>query len=539
MSAREAHDVLDVEARIIESDAFESTAAAPTSAPAPQAQELNLLPALTAKAEIAKANPAVANMKALLARIQAELPTLNVGTKEGEKRARELRAECVKLRTSTENAYKAWNAPLLEAQRGIREIVKSVSDGIEPVEAELDAMVKNIEAAREAEKQRKLEIEQARIAALREKITTTFVNAPVAAVKMTSAEIDEKVRELQDLAINDAEDSFGEFSDEAEALRGRVIGELLELSRAKRTQEDEAARLERQRQEQLEAERRATADRALRAKIDAIKAKTFDCFGKTAAQIKRIRDELVKLEPSEVEFAEMHAEARATWLQTSDMVAQAWMSQVSTETRQAALERETAQLRQQQEAQAAAERRQREAKEADERAKAERDARVEVRMQNLRAATRVSNGMASVQINSTIETVLALAVDTDNFGDRLDEALALKAEVVRDLEYAFEAAAQAEAAEFERQRRSRELAAEDNRKAAEAQARINAEREAAEARELDVLADSFYMLASNVVDALVTVIYPEECPTEVRILTILTHPKVQAAMAKRLQELSA
>ena len=525
MSAREQMDAIDVDARVIDADAAGEQPLQMALANG-ESLELRLVPALAAQAEIAKANPALALMRKLVVEIKNELPTLNVATKEGEKRARELRASCVSLRTSTDKAYEAWNKPLLEAQRGIRAVVKEVAEGVAPVETQLDTLIKNIDAAREAEKLRKFEAEQARIAALRTKIED-IMGVTVAAVKLTSAEIDAKIRELQDLVIEDTEESFGEFSDEASGLRGRVIGELLEMSSAKRAQEDQAASLERQRQEQLEAERQATARRALQAKIDAIKAKAFDAMGKTAAQIQGVLEQLQGMEPLALEFGDLWADADAAWRGAVHMVTNARNAQRLTEEQAESLRREQAELQRQRDEQAAAERaraqeaeRQAQAEAAAASAKAERDARIEQRIQNLRQAGEGAVGsMTAAAAESLIAATSRMVIDEDNFGDRVEYAEFVRQDTLAKLRFIH-----AKALEQERQQ------AEERRQAEAAEQERAAAAEAAEARALDSEAETFEEVAQNIITTLQLAGYPCEFADAKLISTLLTDERVLAQL---------
>lgn len=330
LSSRSKDDVVDVESRVVSTELVDDSSA--TASEATQVQpvvqegagdgaakdgeasvpKLALVPALVAKAEIEKANPALLQLAALKKEIaDAKVEEIDIATKEGEERVRTLLRRCVKLRTSTEGAYNAWNRPLLDAQKGVREIVKKVEAGITPEETALKAIVDKIEAEREAEKQRKIEAEQKRIADIRERIAA-IQRSLVDAVTMKSAQIDTRVGELQDMLLTDAE--FGEFADEAALLRNEIIGQLMGMSRSKREQEDLSARLEAERQERLAREREAEIERGLRAKISELQTLAFSAMGKTASQIKQVLNTVVAKEPLALEFGALFQEANSTWL---------------------------------------------------------------------------------------------------------------------------------------------------------------------------------------------------------------------------------
>lgn len=315
MSSKDSSDVIDVESRVVSTVTVDdSPAAAIEATPTlPASLEQALVPAFEAKTEIAKADIAITAAKALVDEIvKADIAKIDTSTKDGEEKIRALLRRCVKQRTGTKNAYETWNRPLLDAQKGLREVVKKVEEIVQPHENALGAIVERIDAEREAEKQRKIEAERARIEALRTKITG-LSDATVAAVSMTSAQVEAKVGELQELSITDAEDSFGEFSEEAAALRGRVISTLLEMFRSKRAAEEEAVRLDDERRRQQEEQRLREIEAGLRVRITAIQSKAFSAMGKPAAQIKQVLDDLVLHEPLALEFESLYDEALQVW----------------------------------------------------------------------------------------------------------------------------------------------------------------------------------------------------------------------------------
>lgn len=337
----EKNDVIDVESRVVSVNTDDSSAAATETTPVQQVVllEQSLVPAFEAEKQIALANPAIVQLNALKAEISAaKVQEINVGTKEGEERVRALLKRCVKLRTGTDAAYKAWNRPLLDAQKGVRRVVEQVAEGISPEETELASIIQKIDDAREAERQRKIDEEQARIAALRQKISA-LIATPVAAVKLTSAEIDTEIRALQDLAITDAADSFGEFFEEADGVRAGVISQLLEMSRSKLEAEQRKAALDAEAARQREAAKQAEIERGLRAKIDAIKAKAFEAFGKTAKQLDTLRSAVRSMEPLPLEFGDLYVEAMRDWNTAFNMVNNAYVAQVASEERQAEQDR--------------------------------------------------------------------------------------------------------------------------------------------------------------------------------------------------------
>jgi predicted component of type VI protein secretion system len=81
------------------------------------------------------------------------------------------------------------NAPLLEVQRKWRDINASIPAAVKAHEDRLDADIKSVEAVREAEKQRKIQVERDRINGLRAKITAVASLPAAAAKAMTSSDI--------------------------------------------------------------------------------------------------------------------------------------------------------------------------------------------------------------------------------------------------------------------------------------------------------------------------------------------------------------
>lgn len=331
-------DAIDVESRVISVETEGQSGAAAAVTPASQVSATTIVAPFVPQNEIAKLHPAMACLQELKAKVAAALPTLDVSSKEGLARAKELRQECVKLRTGTEDAYEAWNKPVLEAQRGAREVVKQVKAGIESSEKALDAKIKARELEIEAERQRKIKEEEERIAALREKIAALPAILP-AAVSMTSAQVENELLRLQDLVITDDVTSFGEFSDEAEALRASTVGKLLEMYTAKKAAEDERVRLDAERRAAQERERAAEIERGLRARITALQQLAFTAMGKPAAQVKSILDELTLKEPLALEFGDLFKEASDTWVMAKVMLENAYAGQKRIEDQQAEQER--------------------------------------------------------------------------------------------------------------------------------------------------------------------------------------------------------
>lgn len=341
-------DVVDVEARIVSVQTIEEkhpsstaiqVAAEKMVATAVVPLDKSLVAPFEAKTEIAKADVAIAAARAVVKEVEdAKVDEIDVSTEDGEKKVRALLKRVVKQRTGTQAAYEAWNRPLLDAQKGVRAVVKQVETIVQPAEDKLAAIVAEIDNARELARQREIEREQARIKALREKVTSIPSILP-SAVSMTSAQVETELRTLQDIVITSDETSYGEFSDEAAALRASTVGQLLEMFNAKKAAEDERVRLDAERVAAQERERAAEIERGLRQRIAGLQQLAFSAMGKSAADIKAILDELVAKEPLALEFGDLHKEAANTWGMAKVMLENAYAGQKRMEDQQAENER--------------------------------------------------------------------------------------------------------------------------------------------------------------------------------------------------------
>lgn len=239
----------------------------------------------------------------------------DINTTAGEKTARELRQKCISVRAGAEKLYKELNAPVLEVQRKWREKVKAIETAVSPLEDPLDKAIKAKEVEREAEKQRKIQEEQARIAALREKISA-ISKIPAAAVKMTIEQLQQQLLDLQSIVISD--DTFGEFLDEAEVLRNETVTQVNDLLQSKQRDEAERARVAKESAE-LELKRRADALAAdLQAKIMAINSTPLHGMGKNSAELATILAGLQA--PDALVFGEMLPLANAAYDSATTML---------------------------------------------------------------------------------------------------------------------------------------------------------------------------------------------------------------------------
>lgn len=181
-------------------------------------------------------------------------------TTKGDKEARQARAELVKVRTSADKAYKDWNQPLLEQQRIARDKVAYIKGEVDKLEKPIDDQIKADEDRREAERKAKAEAEAARIKTIRDRINV-IAGLPLAVISMGSEQISAVISDLSSMPLN--EERFAEFLDEAIQLTEEMKIKLAEVRDAALAREQEAARIECERQELEQARARQEAEAAL------------------------------------------------------------------------------------------------------------------------------------------------------------------------------------------------------------------------------------------------------------------------------------
>ena len=219
---------------------------------------------------------------AALADLQARYKgaEFDLTTTAGDKAARAARLELKTLRTSLEAKRQEFKAPALEFGRRIDAEAKRLTTEILALESPIDQQIKADEERREAERAARAEAERQRVAAIRQRIDNmqALVNRCAGA---DSATIAARVGLLQSIAIDD---TFAEFSGEAEMCKTSALAQLSELhaasvaaeqeaARIKAEQEAEAARLaaERAEQQRIAAEQAEQA-RVLREQQEALQA---------------------------------------------------------------------------------------------------------------------------------------------------------------------------------------------------------------------------------------------------------------------------
>lgn len=96
-------------------------------------------------------------------RAAAKVVAYDIATTAGMAQAKELRASFRDIRTSVENVRKERKAPIIEAGKLLDQRAAELKAEVEPLEDKYDAEIKAEEQRKEAEKQRKLAEERARV----------------------------------------------------------------------------------------------------------------------------------------------------------------------------------------------------------------------------------------------------------------------------------------------------------------------------------------------------------------------------------------
>lgn len=272
----------------------------------PAVQELQKIAVLDKSTEVAKFDPIRAAAAKLIEEIGSTV--YDIATTDGEDTAKFLRRRCVSMRTSAQKVYETWNRPVLDAQVEMRKIVADIALLVAPAELVLDTDIKAREKIREDARLAKIAIEQARIAALRAKITA-IAGLPAAAVLLNVAALQQMLVDLRAHVYD--EKNFGEFAEEAQALGQGVDTQLDGMLDALIEREAESKRLAAE-SERLEAERQAQALAAKRSNaIVAIRGYPLAAMGLNSLEIKAHVEGLVR--PTAEEFGDSLPDATSAF----------------------------------------------------------------------------------------------------------------------------------------------------------------------------------------------------------------------------------
>lgn len=205
-------------------------------------------------------------IKAGLTELASQAITFDLATTAGEKAARALRAKCVSLRTSTDDAYETINRPILQTQRDARALRDTIKAEVLKIETPLDVAIKALEAEKEAAKKAKEEAERQRVEAIQERIAE-IRGAVNACAHAGSALIAEHIGDVGRITIDG---SFDEYATAAQRAKDETLAKLAEMrGAAKAREEAEAARLAQFEAQRIENERIKAEQEAERARLKA------------------------------------------------------------------------------------------------------------------------------------------------------------------------------------------------------------------------------------------------------------------------------
>lgn len=191
--------------------------------------------------EYTKTEAALADLRARYKGVAFDLTTTR-----GDKEARAARLELVTLRTSLERRRKTFKAPAIEFGKKIDAEAQRITAEIEALEKPIDDQIRADEARREAEKEAKRQAEAARVQAHLAAIGK-IRNWVTMAEGLPSERLAKGVGALEAMAFGDeCEDHKPQY----EAARDETLATLRKMHADTLAREEEAKRLEAQRQEQ-------------------------------------------------------------------------------------------------------------------------------------------------------------------------------------------------------------------------------------------------------------------------------------------------
>jgi hypothetical protein len=240
----------------------------------------------------------------------ASTVTYDITTTAGMALAKEHRAVFRELRLSAEKTRKERKAPILEIGKLLDTRYKELEGEITPHEKRFDDDIKAEDRRKEEEKQRAIEAERVRVEAIENRIKA-IRDVPLQNMKASSAQLQELSVYWSDRQLDPHD--FEEYLEDAIAAVNATIVELGKLRNDAIAREQEAARIERERNElakmkadqeqrereaaaRIEAERKAHADR------EAAMQQERDAMAATMADMQRQMAEMAaKLNPPAIE----------------------------------------------------------------------------------------------------------------------------------------------------------------------------------------------------------------------------------------------
>ena len=329
----------------------------------------------------------------------------DVTTTKGMAEAKAARKEIRDVRYAVENTRKDKGAELKRIASAINDRASEITDPIRALEDPIDAQIKAEEDRKEAERAERQRQEQERIAAMNARLDN-IRNMPLHAVGATAEEIQQAVTKLEDDALEGFDDVY---LPTAQQTKDAALATLTKLLDERRQLDEQAAEMERQRQEQAArdaeaAEQRRKDDEAAQAERDRqaaeqrerqeredterkaqqlvdehiadLKAIPTGLIGKPASVISDTIAEVEQIDPAHSRFGTRRVEADAAKVATLTHLRTMLASAEAQERQQAEMDEQRRQLEEQQAAQREAEAKaEQERQEAAQRDEAERLAR--------------------------------------------------------------------------------------------------------------------------------------------------------------------
>lgn len=232
-----------------------------------------------------------------------------VDTPDGWEQAIVARRAWREPRIALEKAREAAKRPVLELGRQIDSFAKDLKAKLSAGEDHYDAQIKAEEARREAEKQRRVQIEAEKIAAIRRRIAEVFSYLPAPGVRPTVAEL----AAMRDrLELEPVDESYGDLKIEAQETKVLMLHAFDDKIAEQRAFEEQQAEVARQRAAFLEEQRQETARRAAeRAEQDAREAAAAaDRQRQRQAEEDALAQERAEMARQRAELDRREAEAR-------------------------------------------------------------------------------------------------------------------------------------------------------------------------------------------------------------------------------------
>lgn len=256
--------------------------------------------------EYTKTEAALADLRARYKGVAFDLTTT-----KGDKEARAARLELVTLRTSLEKKRKTFKIPAIEFGKKIDAEAQRITAEIEALEKPIDDQIRADEARREAEKEAKRQAEAARVQNHLAAIGK-IRNWVTMAEGLPSERLAKGVGALEAMAFGDeCEDHKPQY----EAARNETLATLRKMHADTLAREEEAKRLEAQRQEQERvaaelAEQQAEINRQ-RAELERRQREIIEAA--EAERLEQARKEQARADASAAIQREAERQSIATW----------------------------------------------------------------------------------------------------------------------------------------------------------------------------------------------------------------------------------